>query len=78
MLIKVKPVDGENNLLKNTRSKVVLNNNDKAYREYMAKRNLIDKQDTIENRVGSLEEDINSIKSSLDNLTKLLEKALEK
>lgn len=78
MLIKVKPVDGENNLLKNTRSKVILNNNDKAYREYMAKRNLIDKQDTIENRVGSLEEDINSIKSSLDNLTKLLEKALEK
>ena len=78
MLIKVKPVDGENNLLKNTRSKVILNNNDKAYREYMAKRNLIDKQDTIENRVGSLEEDINSIKSSLDNLTKLLEKALGK
>lgn len=78
MLIKVKPVDGEKNLLKDTQSKVVINNNDKAYREFITKRNLLNKQDSIEIRIESLEEDINSIKSSLDNLTKLLEKVLEK
>jgi len=78
MLVKVNPVDGEKNLLKNTQSKVVLNSNNKTYKEYMAKKNLIDKQDLIENRIESLEEDINTIKSSLDNLTKLLEKVLEK
>lgn len=78
MLVKVKPVDGEKNLLKNTKSKVILNNNDKAFRDYIGKRDLSNKQDNLESRIDSIEEDINTIKSSLQTLTDLLKKALEK
>lgn len=78
MLVKVKPVDGNKQLLKNTESKAVINNDVKAYREYISKRNLSDKQDNLETRIDSIEEDINTIKSSLETLTDLLKKALEK
>ena len=70
MLVKVKPIADEK-LLKNTKNKAVLNNDQKAYNEYINKRD-------IANLVESLEEDINSIKCSLETLTDLLKKALEK
>lgn len=70
MLLKVKPIKDEK-LLKNTENKAVLNNDQKAYSEYINKRDLL-------NRVDSMEKDINTIKSSLDTLTDLVKKVLEK
>jgi len=73
MLVKVKPVNGEKNLLKNTRNKAVLNNDEKAYKEYISKRNLMNKQESIENKVERLELDINNIKSDLNNISQMLQ-----
>tara|TARA_R110000868_G_scaffold155902_1_gene382523 strand:- start:23 stop:277 length:255 start_codon:yes stop_codon:yes gene_type:complete len=73
MLIKVEPINGERNLLKNTKNKAVLNNDNKGYKEYIAKRNILDKQESIENKVERLELDINNIKSDLNNITQMLQ-----
>lgn len=77
MLVKVKPVEGNKELVKDTVNKAVINTDTKGYREYINRRNLKKNQDSLENRIETLEDNINTLKSDLNNLTVMLKKVLE-
>ena len=62
-LVKVKPFDGYEHLLKDTRNKAVINQDDKAFSDYVSKRNKIREEEAfkynMETQMQDVESDIN-------------------
>ena len=75
-LVKVKPFDGNEYLLKDTRNKAVINTDDKAYANYVAKRDRSMENEAfkynMDNKIQDMESDINIIKSDLSDIKQLL------
>ena len=75
-LVKVKPFDGHEHLLKDTRNKAVINQDDKAFSDYVSKRNKIREEEAfkynMETQMQDVESDINNIKSDLSDIKNLL------
>lgn len=75
-LVKVKPFDGNEYLLKDTRNKAVINTDDKAYNSYVAKRTRSLENEAfkynMDNKIQDMESDINNIKTDLSDIKNLL------
>jgi septal ring factor EnvC (AmiA/AmiB activator) len=75
-LVKVKPFDGHEHLLKDTRNKAVINEDNKAFSEYISKRNKIREEEAfkynMETKMQDVESDINNIKTDLSDIKNLL------
>jgi hypothetical protein len=75
-LVKVKPFDGNEHLLKDTRNKAVINEDNKAFADYIAKRSRSEQNEAfkynMENKMQDVESDINNIKSDLSDIKNLL------
>jgi len=75
-LVKVKPFDGHKHLLKDTRNKAVINEDNKAFSDYVQKRNRIEEEEAfkynMETKMVDVESDINNIKTDLSDIKNLL------
>jgi hypothetical protein len=75
-LVKVRPFDGHEHLLKDTRNKAVINEDSKAFSDYIQKRNRMEEEEAfkynMDNKIQDMESDINSIKSDLSDIKQLL------
>ena len=75
-LVKVKPFDGHKHLFKDTRNKAVINEDNKAFSDYVQKRNRIEEEEAfkynMETKMVDVESDINNIKTDLSDIKNLL------
>jgi|TARA_B110000459_G_scaffold85671_1_gene95982 hypothetical protein len=75
-LVKVKPFDGHEHLLKDTRNKAVINEDNKSFTDYIAKRDKAREEESfkynIETQMQDVESDINNIKTDLSDIKNLL------
>lgn len=70
MLVKVKPTNGQKHLLKDTRSKGVINSDIDGYQKYMEKKR---QRDVVNSRIDNLEEDVKSIKDDIKDILSILQ-----
>ena len=75
-LVKVRPFDGHEHLLKDPRNKAVINEDNKAFSDYVSKRNRIQEEEAfkynMETQMQDVESDINNIKADLSDIKNLL------
>ena len=69
-LLKIKPIDGHEHLLKDTENKAVINDDSVGFETYIKKR---EKQKELFNKVDNLETDINSMKDDINTILSLLQ-----
>lgn len=68
--LKVEPKDGFNDLVKDTFNKAIINNDERGYQNYILKRQ---RSIEIDNKIESLESDINNIKGDIKLILSLLQ-----
>lgn len=63
------PVEGENNLFRDINTSAIVNTNQSEYQAYLAKKKIQEKE---KDRINGLEDDLNSIKSDIEEIKILL------
>ena len=63
------PVEGENNLFRDISTSAIVNTNQSEYQAYLAKKKIQEKE---KDRINGLENDLNSIKSDIEEIKILL------
>lgn len=63
------PVEGENNLFRDINTSAIVNTNQSEYQSYLAKKKIQEKE---KDRINGLENDLNSIKSDIEEIKILL------
>lgn len=63
------PVEGENNLFRDINTSAIVNTNQSEYQAYLAKKKIQEKE---KDRINGLENDLNSIKSDIEEIKILL------
>ena len=63
------PVEGENNLFRDINTSAIVNTNQSEYQTYLAKKKIQEKE---KDRINGLENDLNSIKSDIEEIKILL------
>jgi chromosome segregation ATPase len=66
-------VEGHSNLLRDPKTNSIMNDNAKAYEEYVSRRKAKDKENQ---KIQNLEEDLTNIKSDIDEIKNLLRELL--
>ena len=66
-------VEGHSNLLRDPKTNSIMNDNAKAYEEYVSRRKAKDKENQ---KIQNLEEDLTSMKSDIDEIKNLLRELL--
>lgn len=67
--MKYSKVEGHTNLIRDEKTKAILNTNESDYENYIRKREIKKNEDE---RISSLENNVNMIKSDLDEIKNLL------
>jgi hypothetical protein len=67
--MKYSKVEGHTNLIRDEKTKAILNTNENGYENYIRKREIKKNEDE---RISSLENNVNMIKSDLDEIKNLL------
>ena len=73
-----KKVKGDSDLVRDTRSGAVINNNSQAYNAALRRKKLDTKVLKIENHLNNLQARISSMECSLDNMQKTMEILIKK
>ena len=63
------PVEGENNLFRDINTSAIVNTNQSEYQAYLTKKKIQEKE---KDRINGLEDDLNSIKSDIEEIKILL------
>ena len=63
------PVEGENNLFRDINTSAIVNTNQSEYQTYLAQKKIQEKE---KDRINGLENDLNSIKSDIEEIKILL------
>jgi hypothetical protein len=75
-------VDGYSNLVKDLTSGGIINDDPQSYKEYRKKREIalqnINEKNALENRVISVETDINKVKSDVNDIKNMLTSIIDK
>jgi hypothetical protein len=66
-------VEGHSNLLRDPKTNSIMNDNAKAYEEYVSRRKAKDKENQ---KIQNLEEDLTNMKSDIDEIKNLLRELL--